>query len=108
MVDARRLALMKPEAALINTSRAGVVDEPALIAALQSGKLRAAAVDVYANEPAANDPEIHSPLCDLPNAYGTHHIGASTDQAQFAVAEETIRIVHEFKESGQVLHCVNP
>ena len=107
MINAKRLALMKPEAALINTSRAGVIDEPALIAALKAGKIRAAAVDVYTNEPAANDPEIHSPLCEIPNLYGTHHIGASTEQAQLAVADETVRIVRHFKETGEVLNWVN-
>ena len=84
-----------------------VVDEPALIAALKSGHLKAAAVDVYDNEPAADAKEITSPLVDVPNLYGTHHISASTDQAQAAVAEETVRIVREFKKSGKVLNAVN-
>jgi D-3-phosphoglycerate dehydrogenase len=108
LVNAQRLALMKPTAVLINTSRASVVDENALIAALKEKRIRAAAVDVYENEPAADAKEIHSPLADLPNLYGTHHIGASTDQAQTAVAEETVRIVTEFKQTGKVRNCVNP
>jgi D-3-phosphoglycerate dehydrogenase len=83
-----------------------VIDEPALIAALKEGKIRAAAVDVYENEPTADAKEITSPLADLPNLYGTHHIGASTDQAQNAVAEETVRIVKELK-SGKVINAVN-
>jgi D-3-phosphoglycerate dehydrogenase len=99
---------MKPNAMLINTSRASVVDEPALIAALKEKKIRAAAVDVYENEPAADAKEITSPLADVANLYGTHHIGASTDQAQTAVAEETVRIVAEFKKTGRVRNCVNP
>jgi len=107
LVNAQRLTMMKPHACLVNTSRASVVDEPALIAALKEGKIRAAAVDVYENEPPADGKEIHSPLCDVPNLYGTHHIGASTDQAQNAVAAETVRIVREFKQSGKVLNCVN-
>jgi len=108
LVNAQRLAMMKPDAVLINTSRASVIDEPALIAALKEGKIRAAAVDLYENEPPADGTSIQSPLCDVPNLYGTHHIGASTDQAQLAVAEETVRIVRQFKKNGQVLNCVNP
>ncbi len=107
LVNAERLATMKPHAMLINTSRASVIDEPALIAALQEGRIRAAAVDVYEEEPAADAKEIHSPLADVPNLYGSHHIGASTEQAQLAVAEETVRIVREFAKNGIVLNCVN-
>jgi D-3-phosphoglycerate dehydrogenase len=63
---------------------------------------------VYENEPPADAKEITSPLCELPNLYGTHHIGASTEQAQLAVADETVRIVREFAGTGKVLNCVNP
>ncbi len=108
LVNAQRLATMKPNALLINTSRASVIDEPALIAALKEKRIRAAAVDVYENEPGADAKEITSPLADVPNLYGTHHIGASTDQAQNAVAQETVRIVREFKKTGKVRNCVNP
>jgi D-3-phosphoglycerate dehydrogenase len=107
LVNAERLATMKPNAVIINTSRASVIDEPALIAALKEGRVRAAGVDVYDNEPAPDAKMIESPLVDLPNLYGTHHIGASTDQAQTAVGEETIRIVREYKNTGKVLNCVN-
>lgn len=108
LVNAQRLAMMKPHAVLINTSRASVIDEPALIAALKEKRIRAAAVDVFDNEPAADAKEVTTPLADLPNVYVTHHIGASTDQAQTAVAQETVRIVREFKNTGKVLNCVNP
>jgi D-3-phosphoglycerate dehydrogenase len=107
-INAERLAQMKPHAAIINTSRASVIDEAALIQALNAGTIRAAALDLYENEPAADAKEIDSPLCEHPAVYGTHHIGASTEQAQLAVAEETVRIVRTFKETGEVLHCVNP
>jgi D-3-phosphoglycerate dehydrogenase / 2-oxoglutarate reductase len=107
LVNAARLASMKPHACLINTSRASVIDEAALIAALKEKRIRAAAVDVYENEPAADAKEITSPLADTPNLYGTHHIGASTDQAQTAVAEETVRIVREYKANGKVRNVVN-
>lgn len=108
LVNAERLRTMQPHACIVNTSRASVIDEPALIAALQDGTIRAAAVDVYADEPAADAKEIKSPLAALPNVYGSHHIGASTDQAQEAVADETVRIVAEYQKSHTVLHCVNP
>ncbi len=107
LINADRLKTMKPHACVINTSRASVIDEAALIAALNAGTIRAAAVDVYDNEPAADAKEINSPLCEVPSVYGTHHIGASTEQAQLAVAEETVRIVREFKNAGTVVNWVN-
>jgi len=107
LVNAERLATMQPHACLINTSRASVIDEDALIAALKEGRIRAAAVDVYANEPAADAKAITSPLADVPQVYGTHHIGASTQQAQLAVADEAVNIVREFNSTGTVLHWVN-
>ncbi len=107
LIDAKRLALMKKEAVLINTSRAGVVDEAALIAAIDAGKLRGAGLDVYADEPPADAETIESPVCRVDGIYGTHHIGASTEQAQRAVAAEAVRIVARFKETGEALHCVN-
>jgi D-3-phosphoglycerate dehydrogenase len=106
LVNAARLALMKPNAILINTSRGEVVDQAALRAALQAGKLRAG-LDVFDPEPAEPVAEFHDPILDLPNLYGTHHIGASTEQAQNAIAEETIRVIETFLKTGAVLNCVN-
>jgi D-3-phosphoglycerate dehydrogenase len=107
LMDERRLGLMQKHAFLINTCRGDVVDEPALIRALREKKIAAAACDVYAKEPSAAKDAFVGPLKDLPNFYGTHHIGASTDEAQTAVAWETVRIVREFKTSGKVANCVN-
>ncbi|MGE3181097.1 MAG: phosphoglycerate dehydrogenase [Phycisphaerae bacterium] len=108
LLDAKNLALLKPTAFLINTSRASVIDENALANLLKTGKLRGAAIDVFNNEPAGADGEpIDSPLRDVPNLYVTHHIGASTQQAQEAVADEAVRIVAEFKATNRVLNCVN-
>lgn len=107
LIDERRLAMMKKTAILLNTSRGDVIDEAALIRALKDGKLRGAALDVFQNEPAANAETFDTPCADAPNLYGTHHIGASTEQAQMAVAEETVRIVAHYKQTGQALNCVN-
>jgi D-3-phosphoglycerate dehydrogenase / 2-oxoglutarate reductase len=106
LVNAARLALMKPNAILINTARGEVVDQAALRVALQAGKLRAG-LDVFHPEPADPTGEFSDPLLDLPNLYGTHHIGASTEQAQEAIAEEAIRIIRTFVRTGVVLNCVN-
>ncbi len=107
LMDARRIGLMQPHALLINTCRGSVLDEAALIRALKTDKIAGAACDVYADEPSSTKGTFTSEIKDLPTFYGTHHIGASTDQAQSAVAEEAVRIVREFKSSGNVLHCVN-
>jgi D-3-phosphoglycerate dehydrogenase len=73
---------------------------------VQAGKLRAG-LDVFDPEPADAAGEFNDPVLDLPNLYGTHHIGASTEQAQEAVAEEAIRIIETFLKTGMVLNCVN-
>ena len=106
LVNAARLALLKPNAILINTARGEVVDQPALRAVLQAGKLRAG-LDVFDPEPAEPVADFTDPMLDLPKLYGTHHIGASTEQAQDAIAEEAIRIIETFLQTGVVLNCVN-
>jgi len=105
-VNAARLGLMKPNAILINTARGEVVETAALRAALQAGKLRAG-LDVFDPEPADAAADFNDPILDLPNLCGTHHIGASTEQAQEAIAEEAIRIIQTFLRTGVVLNCVN-
>jgi len=105
-LNAVRLALLKPTAILINTSRGEVVDQSALRTALAGGKLRVG-LDVFDPEPAGGAGEFKDPILDLPNLYGTHHIGASTEQAQDAIAEEAIRIIQTFIQTGVVLNCVN-
>ncbi len=106
LVNAARLALMKPNAILINTARGELVDSAALREALQAGKLRAG-LDVFDPEPAEAMAEFADPLADLPNVCGTHHIGASTEQAQEAIAVEAIRVIETFIKTGVVLNCVN-
>jgi D-3-phosphoglycerate dehydrogenase len=106
LVSADRIAMMKPNAILINTSRGEVVDQVALRAALEAKRIRAG-LDVFDPEPADATADFADPILDLPNLYGTHHIGASTEQAQEAIAEEAIRIIETFVKTGVVLNCVN-
>jgi D-3-phosphoglycerate dehydrogenase len=106
MVNGARLALMKPGAILINTARGEIVDQTALRTALQQGKLRAG-LDVFDPEPAEGTGPFADPILDLPNLYGSHHIGASTEQAQEAIAEEALRIIETFLRTGVALNCVN-
>jgi len=97
---------MKPGAFFINTARAELVDEAALLEAMRGKKVRAA-VDVFAGEPAAGAGAVESALFKEPSVYGTHHIGASTEQAQEAIADEAVRITKEYKATGSVPNCVN-
>jgi D-3-phosphoglycerate dehydrogenase len=97
---------MKPGSYLINTSRAEVVDQAALKRAVKSKGIRAG-LDVFADEPEGATGDFDDDIVTLPNVYGTHHIGASTDQAQEAIAAETVRIISAFKETGKVPNVVN-
>jgi D-3-phosphoglycerate dehydrogenase len=106
IINADLLAKLPKGAFLINTSRGEMIDHAALATAVQSRGLRVA-LDVFEHEPTAATGEYASPLLALPNVYGTHHIGASTDQAQEAIAAETVRIVRTFKETGKVPNVVN-
>jgi D-3-phosphoglycerate dehydrogenase len=106
LIGARIFDRMKPGAMFINTARGEVVDYEALAAAVRSKNLRVG-VDVFATEPSAAAADFTDPIVGLPNVYGTHHIGASTDQAQEAIAAETVRIVRCFKETGRVPNVVN-
>ena len=71
-----------------------------------AGRLRAG-LDVFDNEPAAATGSFRDPLNALAGVYGTHHIGASTDQAQEAIAAETVRIIRAFTDTGRVPNVVN-
>jgi D-3-phosphoglycerate dehydrogenase / 2-oxoglutarate reductase len=106
IVDAGLLKQLKPGAMVINTSRGEIVDQEALTAAVSARGLRAG-LDVFASEPAAATGEFADPIVGLPGVYGTHHIGASTNQAQEAIAAETVRIISSFKDTGRVPNVVN-
>jgi D-3-phosphoglycerate dehydrogenase len=106
LVNADFLARMKPGAMLVNTARGDVVDYGALASAVKERGLKVG-LDVYASEPGAATAPFSDPVAVLPGVYGTHHIGASTDQAQEAIAAETVRIVRSYKETGRVPNVVN-
>ncbi|MBI2417882.1 MAG: phosphoglycerate dehydrogenase [Ignavibacteriales bacterium] len=97
---------VKPGAFIINTARAEIIDEDALLEAIQEKGIRCA-FDVFAGEPEGKAGSVSSRLQENPNVYVTHHIGASTEQAQNAVAEETVRIIKDFINSGVIAHWVN-
>lgn len=106
MCDAAFFAAMKPGAYFINTSRGAVVDEAALAEAVKARGIRVAS-DVFVNEPTTGEASWNCALASLPGVIGTHHVGASTDQAQLAVAEETVRIVRVFRQTGVFENRVN-
>ena len=106
LVNAALLARLRPGAFFINTSRAEVVDHDALAAAVRDRGIRVG-LDVYPDEPTTATAEFSLPILGSPGVYGTHHIGASTEQAQEAIAAETVRIVRSFKETGRVPNVVN-
>ena len=106
LVGADVFGAMREGAYFINTSRGEVVDQAALIHALRTRGIRAG-LDVFANEPTSATGEFTDEIAGESNLYGTHHIGASTDQAQEAIAAETVRIVQTFKETGKVPNVVN-
>ena len=105
LVNRDILARMRPGAVLVNTSRSDVVDESALIEALDTKGIRAV-VDVYDGEPTSGEGRFDSLLARHPNVYGTHHIGASTEQAQLAVADGVANVIAAFVD-GNVINCVN-
>jgi D-3-phosphoglycerate dehydrogenase len=106
LIDASVLGRLQPGSIVLNTSRGELVDHQALAAAVRDRGIRVG-LDVFDNEPTAAEGEFATPLASFPGVYGTHHIGASTDQAQEAIAAETVRIVRTFKETGEVPNVVN-
>ncbi len=106
MFNDKLFGYMKEGAFLINTSRPDVIDEDALITAVKEKDIHAA-LDVFIDEPEYKQGEVHSKLQELENVYLTHHIGASTQQAQDAVAQEVVKIITELFNTNKVLHLVN-
>ena len=105
MVDAEFLAQCRDGAWLLNTSRGEVVDGEALLAALDDRRMRAG-LDVFPDEPSDKQCDWSSELAQHPAVYGTHHIGASTAQAQDATAGATVDLILDAAR-GQIRNCVN-
>ncbi|MBC8200792.1 MAG: hydroxyacid dehydrogenase [Planctomycetes bacterium] len=106
IIDELFLDTMQDGAILINTSRGDIIDEQALIAATQEKGL-CVGLDVYKGEPSSGEAEFTPEIVQSPVAYGTHHVGASTMQAQDAIAMEAVRIIETYVTSGEVLNGVN-
>lgn len=106
MISKDVLEKLKDGAFVINTSRAGVIDEDALFDELSTGRLKAG-LDVIGDEPEFKQGEFTSRFQNLDSAYITHHIGASTKQAQLSVAADAVDIVRGYAEEGQVRNWLN-
>ena len=106
LVNASVIDRLKPGSYFINTARGEVVDYGALEKAVRERDIRVG-LDVFAAEPTSATGEFKDAIVALRNVYGTHHIGASTDQAQDAIAAETVRIVKSYKDTGKVPNVVN-
>jgi D-3-phosphoglycerate dehydrogenase len=106
LVNASVLEKLKPGSYFINTARGEVVDYAALEQVIKTRHIRVA-LDVFAAEPKEPTGEFKDSVVLLPGVYGTHHIGASTDQAQDAIASETVRIITAYKDTGKVPNVVN-
>lgn len=105
LVDASFLSKMQDGAILLNTSRPDVVDEAALLQVLETKQLRAG-LDVWPSEPSQKEGSFSSELGRHPRVIGTHHIGASTSQAQDSVSAGTIEVIEAYLR-GRVINCVN-
>jgi glyoxylate reductase len=97
LLDARRLSLLKDGAVLVNTARGEIVDEPALVAELVSGRLRAG-LDVFAHEPHVPDE-----LLSLPNVVLTPHLGSGTRQTREAMTRIAVENILAFERGGELL-----
>ncbi len=106
LANAAFFGAMKPGAFFINTTRASVVDEEALSSAIRDKGIRAF-LDVFSDEPSFKEGAFSHALADNPSVYLSHHIGASTAEAQEAIAEEAARIITGYAASGEVHNCVN-
>lgn len=103
LISRKELSLMKSEAILINVSRGAVVDEEALIDALQNQRIRAAGLDVYAKEPMSE-----SPLFKLTNAVTVPHIGSATTQTRLAMAQRALKNLLMGLNGNEPKDLVNP
>jgi glyoxylate reductase len=103
LIDAAALARMKPGAVLVNTARGDVVDEQALIAALASGRLGAAALDVFADEPIGSE----HPLTQFPNVVLTPHVGSATVRTRMRMVDLAVAQLIAALDGALPAHCAN-
>lgn len=107
LLSADVLNRLKPGSYVINTARADVLDYAALARVVRENGVRVG-LDVFPDEPAVGEAEFHAEILRTGGViYGTHHIGASTEQAQQAIADETVRIARVYAQTGEVENCVN-
>jgi D-3-phosphoglycerate dehydrogenase len=106
LIGEKFCAALKPGSIVVNTSRGSVVDQAALTRAVRDKGVRLG-LDVFASEPSGAEGTFDDPIVQEPGVIGTHHVGASTDQAQQAIAAEVVRIVDTYQRAGTVLNCVN-
>ena len=104
LIGPRELALMKPSAFLINGGRGPIIDEAALVEALQNGVIRGAGLDVYEHEPLSP----RSPLLDLANVVLLPHIGSATHETRYAMARCAVDNILAALQSQSLVNCVNP
>lgn len=102
MVNKEFLSKMKPNAVLINTARGDLINEEDLLNHLEENKDFWYATDVFQNEPSGKEADFDHPLAKHPRVYGTHHIGASTKQAENEIGQEAVRICGVFAATGQI------
>ena len=106
LIDESFFQSMRDGAIFVNTSRGSTVDAKALADAV-GGKGIRAGLDVYGQQPGSPSGAFADPIIESAGVIGTHHCGASTEQAQQAIAAEVAVIVQHYRETGNVLHCVN-
>ncbi len=107
VVGEKEIALMKPSAVVINTSRGRNIDEKALYQALKEGRIAGAGLDVYAEEPESENGDFANKLRELDNVVLTPHLGASTKEAQVKTSMEIARIVVDYLLRGDFSNSVN-
>lgn len=107
LVNKEFLQKMKKDAVLINTSRGNLVNEKDLLAHLQENKEFWCGLDVYLDEPTEKKCAFDKELAQFPRVVGTHHIGASTKEAEDAIGQEAYRMILEYKKTGVMPNCVN-
>ncbi len=103
IINKEQFKMMKPNARVINCARGGIINEDALVEALQTNRIAGAAIDVYTREPLPPD----HPLRSLPNVVLTPHLGAATEEAQEGVARDVANQIVEMLKGGMIRNAVN-